>query len=82
MVDELERNPPPYIVLDSEFELSREPNDSSKRISTERNLRDDVCMAETQPLIKDSSKCMYPSFVLWTIVEPDFLADWSPGGSI
>jgi hypothetical protein len=30
MVDELERNPPPYIVLDSEFESSREPNDSSK----------------------------------------------------
>jgi hypothetical protein len=30
MVDELERNAPPYIVLDSEFELSREPNDSSK----------------------------------------------------
>jgi hypothetical protein len=30
MVDELEHNAPPYIVLDSEFELSREPNDSSK----------------------------------------------------
>lgn len=30
MVDELERNAPPYIVLDSEFELSREPNDSAK----------------------------------------------------
>ena len=30
MVHELERNAPPYVVLDSEFELSREPNDSSK----------------------------------------------------
>jgi hypothetical protein len=30
MVREFERNPPPYIVLDSEFELVHEPNDSSK----------------------------------------------------
>jgi hypothetical protein len=29
MVHELEQNPPPYIVLDSEFDLVREPNDSS-----------------------------------------------------
>lgn len=30
MIRELERNPPPYITLDSEFDLIREPNDSSK----------------------------------------------------
>lgn len=30
MAAELEQNAPPYIVLDSEFELSREPNDSAK----------------------------------------------------
>jgi hypothetical protein len=30
MVQELEVNAPPYIVLDSEFDLVREPNDSSK----------------------------------------------------
>jgi hypothetical protein len=30
MAGELEQNAPPYIVLDSEFELSREPNDSAK----------------------------------------------------
>jgi hypothetical protein len=30
MVQELERNPPPYIVLDSEFDSVREPNDSAK----------------------------------------------------
>jgi hypothetical protein len=30
MVQELERTTPPYIVLDSEFDLVREPNDSSK----------------------------------------------------
>jgi len=30
MVHELEVNAPPYIVLDSEFDLVREPNDSSK----------------------------------------------------
>jgi hypothetical protein len=30
MVAELEQKGPPYIVLDSEFELSREPNDSAK----------------------------------------------------
>jgi hypothetical protein len=30
MVGEFERNPPPYIVLDSEFESEHEPNDSSQ----------------------------------------------------
>jgi hypothetical protein len=30
IVGDLERNPPPYIVLDSEFESEHEPNDSSK----------------------------------------------------
>jgi hypothetical protein len=30
IVQELERNPPPYIVLDSEFDSVREPNDSAK----------------------------------------------------
>ena len=30
MVNELEVNAPPYIVLDSQFDLIREPNDSSK----------------------------------------------------
>jgi hypothetical protein len=30
MVDEFERNVPPYIVLDSEFEQEDEPNDSSR----------------------------------------------------
>lgn len=30
IVAEFERNPPPYIVLDSEFESEHEPNDSSK----------------------------------------------------
>jgi len=30
MIQELEVNAPPYIVLDSEFDLVREPNDSSK----------------------------------------------------
>jgi hypothetical protein len=30
MVHELEQNAPPYLVLDSEFELVREPNESSK----------------------------------------------------
>jgi hypothetical protein len=39
MVHELDVNVPPYIVLDSEFELIREPNDSSK--STGVTLLDD-----------------------------------------
>jgi hypothetical protein len=30
MVHDLEVNAPPYIVLDSEFDLINEPNDSSK----------------------------------------------------
>jgi hypothetical protein len=29
MIHELEVNAPPYIVLDSEFDLTREPNDSA-----------------------------------------------------
>jgi hypothetical protein len=30
MIQEIERNPPPYIVLDSEFDLMREPNGSAR----------------------------------------------------
>jgi hypothetical protein len=30
MIQEMERNPPPYIVLDSEFDLMREPNGSGR----------------------------------------------------
>jgi hypothetical protein len=30
MIQELERNPPPYIVIDSEFDLMREPNGSAR----------------------------------------------------
>jgi hypothetical protein len=50
MVDELERNAPPYIVLDSEFELSREPNDSSKSSGVtllDRYIRDKYQPSET-----------------------------------
>lgn len=39
MIHELETNAPPYAVLDSEFDLSQEPNDSSK--STGVTLLDD-----------------------------------------
>lgn len=39
MVGELERNQPPYVVLDSEFENQREPNGSS--VSTGVHLLDD-----------------------------------------
>jgi hypothetical protein len=47
MVDELKRNAPPYIVLDSEFELSREPNDSSK--SSGVTLLDEYIHDKYQP---------------------------------
>jgi hypothetical protein len=50
MVDELERNTPPYIVLDSEFELSREPNDSSKSSGVtllDRYIHDNYQPSET-----------------------------------
>jgi len=48
MVDELERNTPPYIVLDSEFERFHEPNDSSK--STGVTLLDDYIHSRYQPV--------------------------------
>jgi hypothetical protein len=46
MVQELSANPPPYIVLDSEFDGWREPNDSSK--STGVTLLDDYIHREYQ----------------------------------
>jgi hypothetical protein len=30
MIQEMQRNPPPYVVLDSEFDLMREPNGSAR----------------------------------------------------
>jgi hypothetical protein len=47
MVHELERNAPPYIVLDAEFDLVREPNDSSK--SSGVTLLDDYIHEKYQP---------------------------------
>ncbi len=47
MVHELERNAPPYIVLDSEFDLVREPNDSSK--SSGVTLLDEYIHDEYRP---------------------------------
>jgi hypothetical protein len=47
MIRELERNPPPYITLDSEFDLVREPNDSSK--SSGVTLLDDYIHAKYEP---------------------------------
>jgi hypothetical protein len=47
MVSELEEKAPPYIVLDSEFELSREPNDSAK--SSGVTLLDDYIHNKYQP---------------------------------
>lgn len=47
MVDELEQKAPPYIVLDSEFELSREPNDSAN--SSGVTLLDDYIHDKYQP---------------------------------
>ena len=48
MIDELERNAPPYIVLDSEFDLTREPNDSAK--SSGVTLLDDYIRDKYQPV--------------------------------
>jgi len=47
MVDELEQKAPPYIVLDAEFELSHEPNDSAK--SSGVTLLDDYIHEKYQP---------------------------------
>jgi hypothetical protein len=47
MIRELERNAPPYIVLDSEFDLTREPNDSAK--SSGVTLLDDYIRDKYQP---------------------------------
>jgi hypothetical protein len=47
MINELERNAPPYIVLDSEFDLTREPNDSAK--SSGVTLLDDYIHDKYQP---------------------------------
>jgi hypothetical protein len=47
IIRELERNPPPYITLDSEFDLIREPNDSSK--SSGVTLLDDYIHAKYEP---------------------------------
>ncbi len=47
MVHELEQNPPPYIVLDSEFDLVREPNDSS--LSSGVMLMDNYIHDQYQP---------------------------------
>jgi hypothetical protein len=47
MITELERNAPPYIVLDSEFDLTREPNDSAK--SSGVTLLDDYIRDRYQP---------------------------------
>ncbi|MGB8539691.1 MAG: hypothetical protein WCD57_24920 [Acidobacteriaceae bacterium] len=48
MIHELERNAPPYIVLDSEFDLTREPNDSAK--SSGVTLLDDYIRDKYQPV--------------------------------
>jgi hypothetical protein len=48
MIDELERNAPPYIVIDSEFDLSREPNESSN--SSGVMLLDDYIRDKYQPV--------------------------------
>ncbi len=48
MIQDLERNAPPYIVLDSEFDLSREPNDSAK--SSGVTLLDDYIRDKYQPV--------------------------------
>jgi hypothetical protein len=47
MIKELERSAPPYIVLDSEFDLTREPNDSAK--SSGVTLLDDYIRDKYQP---------------------------------
>ncbi len=48
MVRELETNIPPYVILDAEFENSREPNGSS--ISTGVHLLDDYISAHYKPV--------------------------------
>jgi hypothetical protein len=48
MVQELERNAPPYIVLDSEFESMHEQNDSSK--SSGVTLLDEYIHNKYQPI--------------------------------
>jgi hypothetical protein len=48
MTRELERNAPPYVVLDSEFQHFHEPNDSSK--STGVTLLDDYLRAHYHPI--------------------------------
>jgi hypothetical protein len=47
IVHELEQKPPPYIMLDSEFDLVREPNDSS--LSSGVTLLDDYIHDKYQP---------------------------------
>jgi hypothetical protein len=47
MIQELERNPPPYIVIDSEFDLMREPNGSAR--SSGVTLLDNYIHARYQP---------------------------------
>jgi hypothetical protein len=47
MIRELERNPPPYVTLDAEFDLIREPNDSSK--SSGVTLLDDYIHTKYEP---------------------------------
>jgi hypothetical protein len=48
MVRELEKNRPTYVVLDAEFEMSREPNGSST--STGVHLLDDYIAAHYTPV--------------------------------
>ena len=50
MVNELQRNEPPYIVLDGEFDLVQEPNDSSRSsgvVLLDRYIRDHYQPEET-----------------------------------
>ena len=46
MIQEFEATPPPYIVLDSEYDSTREPNDSSK--STGVTLLDEYIRSKYQ----------------------------------
>jgi hypothetical protein len=48
MIQELEQNVPPYVVLDSEFEQFHEPNDSSK--SSGVTLLDDYLRTHYRPV--------------------------------
>ena len=47
IIADLQRNPPPYIVLDAEFEKENEPNDSSK--SSGVTLLDDFIHSHYEP---------------------------------